>query len=74
MAGTGQLFTVPVSAGGVKVINKIGMARFELTASCSQSRRATKLRYIPASFLRSWNYHTPCGGSLGDFFKIDNLS
>jgi hypothetical protein len=53
MAETGQLFTVPVSASGVKVIDKIGMARFELTASCSQSRRATKLRYIPASFLHS---------------------
>jgi hypothetical protein len=26
---------------------KIGMIGFEPTASCSQSRRATKLRYIP---------------------------
>jgi hypothetical protein len=57
MAGTGQLFTVPVSASGVKVIDEIGMARFELTASCSQSRRATKLRYIPASVLRSFIYY-----------------
>jgi hypothetical protein len=32
---------------------EVGMIGFEPTASCSQSRRATKLRYIPSSL----NYH-----------------
>lgn len=31
----------------VNYINQIGMTGFEPAASCSQSRRATKLRYIP---------------------------
>jgi hypothetical protein len=29
----------------------VGVARFELTASCSQSRRDTGLRYTPKKFL-----------------------
>jgi hypothetical protein len=36
---------------------EIGMTGFEPAASCSQSRRATKLRYIPAQsiyFLVDW--------------------
>jgi hypothetical protein len=29
------------------IVKKVGMTGFEPAASCSQSRRATKLRYIP---------------------------
>ena len=28
-------------------ISMVGTARFELTTSCSQSRRSTKLSYVP---------------------------
>ena len=31
----------------VGLIGDVGVARFELTASCSQSRRDTGLRYTP---------------------------
>ena len=33
----------------VGLIGDVGVARFELTASCSQSRRDTGLRYTPKS-------------------------
>ena len=35
--------------GVVGLIGDVGVARFELTASCSQSRRDTGLRYTPKS-------------------------
>ena len=35
--------------GIVGLIGDVGVARFELTASCSQSRRDTGLRYTPKS-------------------------
>ena len=37
----------PEMAG--EVVRFVGMAGFEPAASCSQSRRATKLRHIPCS-------------------------
>ena len=36
--------------GVVGLIGDVGVARFELTASCSQSRRDTGLRYTPMNY------------------------
>lgn len=33
-------------------INLVGVERFELPTSCSQSRRATRLRYTPSTRLK----------------------
>jgi hypothetical protein len=45
---------------------EVGMIGFEPTASCSQSRRATKLRYIPLSL----NYHNILSlGSIANLLK-----
>jgi hypothetical protein len=32
---------------GILIFKVVGTARFELTTSCSQSRRSTKLSYVP---------------------------
>ena len=40
----------PSTLGGKR--NVVGVKRFELPTSCSQSRRATRLRYTP----RGWDY------------------
>ncbi len=62
----------------------VGAAGFEPAASCSQSRRATRLRYAPISKIRTpiiivWNHHqaliSPChaarspGGVAGNQIK-----
>jgi hypothetical protein len=45
---------------------EVGMIGFEPTASCSQSRRATKLRYIPSSL----HYHSiRSTGSIANLLK-----
>ncbi len=43
-----EMFLVPA----FRIVNSlkikmVGTARFELTTSCSQSRRSTKLSYVP---------------------------
>ena len=40
---------------------KVGMIGFEPTTSCSQSRRATKLRYIPLNLLLVYHKFTRMG-------------
>src|SRR5215470_2182897 len=40
--------------------SSVGARRFELPTSCSRSRRATKLRYAPFSFLTSESYWMYC--------------
>ncbi len=38
------------------ILSKIGTAGFEPTASCSQSRRSTRLNYIPCAFAADAEY------------------
>ena len=35
--------------GGPVFLKMVGAARFELTASCTRNKRATKLRYAPTT-------------------------
>jgi plasmid stability protein len=45
------------------------MPRFELGTSCTPSRRATRLRYIPSGTERQ-SFYTDCGGSSGKISRL----
>ena len=48
--GISALFSIPITAGQ----KMVGVRGFELLTSCSQSRRATGLRYTPVKKRRPY--------------------